>query len=136
MLIRIMLVLQYNSSSSDAPRDDTCVVPACSPQTPSTLSTSDSRRASRNRNSDSDSNSNKQEKEKESPPASEAAKDVARRLGVAVPAAVGAGRSKRRVPVTVCVNDVRGVCPCFILAFSGVPFSVHKTVLLIVSRKS
>lgn len=72
----------------------------CLAQTPSTLSSPGVHHASRSSNG----NSTKQKKEKESPPASDAARDVARRLRVAV--AAGAGKSKRRVPVTVYVNDV------------------------------
>ncbi|CAN0226057.1 unnamed protein product, partial [Ectocarpus fasciculatus] len=50
-------------------------------------------------------NSNKNKRGRaEEPPASDAARDVGRRLGIG--GAVGAGGSRRRVPVTVCVNDV------------------------------
>lgn len=40
----------------------------------------------------------------EEPPASDAARDVGKRLGIS--GAIRAGGSRRRVPVTVCVNDV------------------------------
>eukprot|EP00903_Cladosiphon_okamuranus_P014861 g13762.t1 len=51
------------------------------------------------------SSKSKEAGEKEAP-ASDAAKEVAKRLGVSVGGAVATGRARRRVPVTVCVNDV------------------------------
>lgn len=69
-------------------------------QTPSSDS-SDSGSGSRRVN---DKSRSKEGKEEEAP-VSDAAKDVANRLGVSVSVVPGRAR-RRRVPVTVCVNDV------------------------------
>eukprot|EP00752_Nemacystus_decipiens_P010060 g8965.t2 len=73
-------------------------------QTPSSSSSSPSASSARRGNSSSRYSKSKAGTDKEAP-ASDAAKEVARRLGVSVGATTAAGRA-RRVPVTVCVNDV------------------------------
>ena len=100
-----------------------CTASVClSRQTPSSSSSSGSsaRRGSR-------SSKSKHGTEREAP-ASDAAKEVARRLGVSVAAATAlSGRPRRRVPVTVCVNDVSRPYSC------PVNYSSGTTVLYCVS---
>lgn len=70
----------------------------------------------------------KQGEEGKTPPVSAAARDVARRLGVRLPA--GEGAARRRVPVTVIVNDVRlGVQPAYKLVVSAMESSLQADVV-------